>query len=143
MFKGEYRHSIDMKGRLTVPVKMRESLGDAFVVTKGLDGCLFVFDTDGWEAFEEKLLALPINNPDARQLSRFFLAGAVDAEIDKQGRILIPANLLGYADISKDAVVAGVGNRAEIWSAARWEGASTFEDINDIATKMNDYGLVL
>ena len=143
MFKGEYRHSIDMKGRRTVPVKMRESLGDAFVVTKGLDGCLFVFDTDGWEAFEEKLLALPINNPDARQLSRFFLAGAVDAEIDKQGRILIPANLLGYADISKDAVVAGVGNRAEIWSAARWEGASTFEDINDIATKMNDYGLVL
>ena len=143
MFKGEYRHSIDMKGRLTVPVKMRESLGDAFVVTKGLDGCLFVFDTDGWDAFEEKLLALPINNPDARQLSRFFLAGAVDAEIDKQGRILIPANLLGYADISKDAVVAGVGNRAEIWSAARWEGASTFEDINDIATKMNDYGLVL
>lgn len=143
MFKGEYRHSIDMKGRLTVPVKMRESLGDAFVVTKGLDGCLFVFDTDGWDAFEEKLLALPINNPDARQLSRFFLAGAVDAEIDKQGRILIPASLLNYADIKKEAVVAGVGNRAEIWSSDRWEGASTFEDINDIATKMNDHGLTL
>lgn len=143
MFKGEYRHNIDMKGRLTVPVKMRETLGEAFVVTKGLDGCLFVFDTDGWDAFEEKLLALPLNNPDARALSRFFLAGAVDAEIDKQGRILIPANLLTYADIKKEAVVAGVGNRAEIWSEARWEGASTFEDINDIASKMSDYGLSL
>ena len=143
MFKGEYRHNIDMKGRLTVPVKMRETLGEAFVVTKGLDGCLFVFDTDGWEAFEEKLLALPLNNPDARALSRFFLAGAVDAEIDKQGRILIPANLLTYAEIKKEAVVAGVGNRAEIWSETRWEGETTFEDINDIATKMNDYGLNL
>ena len=143
MFKGESRHSIDMKGRLTVPVKMRETLGEAFVVTKGLDGCLFVFDMNGWEAFEEKLLALPLNNPDARQLSRFFLAGAVDAEIDKQGRILIPANLLSYAQIQKEAVVAGVGNRAEIWSEARYEGATAFDDINDIATKMNDYGLVL
>ncbi len=141
MFKGEYHHSIDTKGRLTIPVKLREALGETFVVTKGLDGCLFAFDAQGWSSFEEKLRALPLDNADARQLSRFFLAGAVDAEFDKQGRILLPATLLSYAAITKDAVVAGVGLRAEIWSDSRWEAASAFEDIEDIAAKMSSYGL--
>ncbi len=140
-FKGEYSHSIDPKGRLIIPAKFRELLGEQFVVTKGFDGCLFVFAEEGWERFEEKLQALPMDKPEARALGRFFIAGAIDAEVDKQGRILLPANLLAHAKIEKEAVIAGVGNRAEIWSKSEWEKASTFEDINGIAAKMSEYGL--
>jgi MraZ protein len=140
-FKGEYSHSIDAKGRLIMPAKFRELLGEQFVVTKGFDGCLFVFSQEGWDAFEEKLQALPMDKPEARMLGRFFIAGAIDAEVDKQGRINIPANLLQHAGIEKEAVIAGVGNRAEIWSKAEWEKASTFDDINGIAAKMSEYGL--
>ncbi len=139
-FKGEYSHTIDAKGRLIIPSRLREQLGDRFVVTKGLDGCLFVFDSDGWDAFEDKLRALPMDNRDARMLSRFFLAGAADAEVDKQGRILLPAALLGHAGIDKEAVVIGAGNRVEIWSRERWDTTS-FDDIDDIASKMAAYGL--
>ena len=124
-----------------MPAKVRELLGEQFVVTKGFDGCLFVFAQEGWEAFEEKLQALPMDKPEARMLGRFFIAGAIDVEVDKQGRILIPANLLQHAKIEKEAVVAGVGNRAEIWSKEEWEKASTFDDINSIAAKMSAYGL--
>ena len=140
-FRGEYSHSIDQKGRLIIPAKFRELLGDTFVVTKGFDGCLFVFANEGWDQFEEKLQALPMDKPEARALGRFFMAGAIDAEVDKQGRILIPTNLLSHARIEKEAVIAGVGNRVEIWSKAEWEKASTFEDINEIAAKMSEYGL--
>ena len=140
-FRGEYSHSIDQKGRLIIPAKFRELLGDQFVVTKGFDGCLFVFAAEGWERFEEKLQSLPMDKPEARMLSRFFLAGAIDAEVDKQGRILIPSNLLTHSGIEKEAVVAGVGNRVEIWSKDEWEKASTFDDINSIAAKMSEYGL--
>ncbi|MBQ6588196.1 MAG: division/cell wall cluster transcriptional repressor MraZ [Butyrivibrio sp.] len=140
-FKGEYSHSIDAKGRLIMPAKFRELLGETFVVTKGFDGCLFVFSQEGWDAFEEKLQALPMDKPEARMLGRFFIAGAIDAEVDKQGRILIPSNLLAHAGIEKEAVIAGVGNRAEIWSKAEWEKASSFDDINSIAAKMSEYGL--
>ena len=140
-FKGEYSHSIDAKGRLILPAKFREILGEQFVVTKGFDGCLIVFAQDGWEKFEEKLQALPMDKPEARMLGRFFIAGAIDAEVDKQGRILLPASLLHHAKIEKDAVIAGVGNRAEIWSKEEWEKACTFDDINGIAAKMSEYGL--
>ena len=92
MFMGEYNHTIDTKGRVIVPSKFRETLGDEFVVTKGLDGCLFVYDNQEWTAFEEKLKALPITNKDARAFVRFFLAGAAGVEVDKQGRILLPAS---------------------------------------------------
>ena len=124
-----------------MPAKFRDLLGEQFVVTKGFDGCLFVFSEEGWEAFEEKLQALPMDKPEARMLGRFFIAGAIDAETDKQGRILLPANLLAHAKIDKEAVIAGVGNRAEIWSKEEWEKASTFDDINSIAAKMSEYGL--
>ena len=140
-YKGEYSHSIDAKGRLIIPAKFRDLLGEQFVVTKGFDGCLFAFDQEGWDAFEEKLKALPMDIPGARQLGRFFMAGADDVELDKQGRILLPANLLQHAKIEKEAIIAGVGNRAEIWSKAEWEKASTFDDINSIAAKMSEYGL--
>ena len=124
-----------------MPAKFRELLGEQFVVTKGFDGCLFVFAQEGWDQFEEKLQALPMDKPEARMLGRFFISGAIDAEVDKQGRINIPANLLQHAGIEKEAVIAGVGNRVEIQSKAEWEKASTFDDINEIAAKMSEYGL--
>ena len=93
MFMGEYNHTIDTKGRLIIPSKFRDELGDEFVVTKGLDGCLFVFPNQAWQEFEEKLRALPLTNKSARQFSRFFVAGATPCELDKQGRILLPATL--------------------------------------------------
>ncbi len=140
-FRGEYSHSIDAKGRLIIPAKFRELLGDQFVVTRGFDGCLFVFAQAGWDEFEAKLQALPMDSQDVRTLTRFFLAGATDAELDKQGRILLPQSLLKHAGIEKDAVIAGVGNRVEIWNKDDWDKASTFDDINEIAAKMSQYGL--
>lgn len=99
MFMGEYNHTIDAKGRLIVPSKFREQLGDEFVVTKGLDGCLFVYDNTEWKKFEEKLQALPLTNQNARKFSRFFLAGASACEVDRQGRILLPSVLRDFAGV--------------------------------------------
>ncbi len=101
MFIGEYSHTIDAKGRLIVPSKFREQLGDEFVVTKGLDGCLFVYENSEWKSFEEKLHALPLTNANARKFSRFFLAGACACEVDRQGRILIPSVLREFATAGK------------------------------------------
>ncbi len=140
-FRGEYSHSIDAKGRLIIPAKFRELLGDSFVVTRGFDGCLFVFAQEGWDRFEEKLNSLPMDKPETRQIVRFFMAGANDVEVDKQGRILLPATLIRYAEIDKEAVIAGVGNRIEIWNKQKWEDASTFDNIDDIAAKMSEWGL--
>ena len=141
MFMGEYNHTIDAKGRLIVPSKFRESLGDTFVVTKGLDGCLFVYDNEEWTAFEEKLKALPITNKEARQFVRFFLAGAAEVEVDKQGRILVPNILREFAQISKDVVLIGVASRIEIWSKERFDGMAAYEDMDEIAEHMAELGL--
>lgn len=141
MFMGEYNHTIDAKGRVIVPSKFRETLGDEFVVTKGLDGCLFVYDNNEWAAFEEKLKSLPITNKDARQFVRFFLAGAASVEVDKQGRILLPGSLREFAELIKDVVLIGVGSRIEIWSKERWEGTAAFEDMGMVAEHMADLGL--
>ena len=141
MFMGEYNHTIDAKGRLIVPSKFREILGDAFVVTKGLDGCLFVYDNEEWKLFEEKLRALPITNKEARQFVRFFLAGATEAEVDKQGRILIPNVLREFAELIKDVVLVGVGSRIEIWGKERFENETVFEDMDEIAEHMAELGL--
>lgn len=141
MFMGEYNHTIDAKGRVIVPSKFRETLGEEFVVTKGLDGCLFVYDNNEWTAFEEKLKSLPITNKDARAFVRFFLSGAASVEVDKQGRILLPGSLRDFAELQKDVVLIGVGSRIEIWSRERWEGAATFEDMDEIAEHMADLGL--
>lgn len=142
MYTGEYNHTIDAKGRMTFPARIRESLGEAFVITKGLDGCLFVFDKDEWQKLTEKLAALPLTDKGARQFTRFFLAGAVDAEVDKQGRILLPANLRSFAGIEKDVILIGVGSRAEIWSKERYEGAVDFEDMDEFAQGLTAYGLI-
>ena len=136
MFMGEYNHTIDAKGRLIIPSKFRESLGDEFVVTKGMDGCLFVYDNEEWKKFEEKLLSLPMMDKQVRQFTRYFLAGAASVEVDKQGRILIPSVLREFADITKYAVLVGVGSRIEIWSRERWEGTVSFEDMDEMSNHM-------
>lgn len=141
MFMGEYNHTIDAKNRLIIPSKFREALGDEFVITKGLDGCLFVYDNDEWAAFEEKLKSLPLTNKDARTFVRFFLAGAASVEVDKQGRILVPSVLKDFAEIKKDVVLIGVASRIEIWSKERWEGESSYEDMESVAEHMAELGL--
>lgn len=141
MFMGEYNHTIDAKGRLIVPSKFRETLGDTFVVTKGLDGCLFVYDNEEWGIFEEKLKSLPITNKEARQFVRFFLAGAAEVEVDKQGRILVPNVLREFAELNKDVVLIGVASRIEIWSKERFEGMTAYEDMDEIAEHMAELGL--
>ena len=141
MFIGEYSHTIDTKGRLIVPSKFREQLGDEFVVTKGLDGCLFVYENTEWKSFEEKLRALPLTNANARKFTRFFLAGANSCEVDKQGRILIPAVLREFANLEKDVVLVGVGNRIEIWNKATWAEKNVYDDMDEIAENMEGLGI--
>lgn len=141
MFMGEYNHTIDTKGRLIIPSKFREKLGEEFVVTKGLDGCLFVYDNNEWTVFEEKLKSLPLTNKEARQFVRFFLAGATLAEVDKQGRILIPAVLREFAGLQKEVVLVGVASRVEIWSKEKWDATANYDDMEEIAEHMSELGL--
>ena len=143
MFMGEYNHTIDAKGRLIIPAKFREVLGDEFVVTKGMDGCLFVFDNSEWQVFAEKLRSLPMIDKEVRQFTRFFLAGAASVEVDKQGRILLPSVLRDFAGITKDTVLIGVGSRIEIWSKDRWECTVTYQDMDEISTHMVELGIGL
>lgn len=140
MFMGEYSHTIDVKGRLIIPARFREGLGDKFVVTKGLDNCLFVYPQDEWSALEEKLKSLPFTRADARAFVRFFFSGASECEVDKQGRILIPVNLREYAQLSKEVVVLGVSSRVEIWSKDRWDNYNDLaaENFEEIAEKIVD-----
>ena len=140
MFMGEYNHTVDAKGRFIVPSKFREQLGDEFVVTKGLDGCLFVYENTEWKVLEEKLHTLPLTNANARKFSRFFLAGATSCEVDKQGRILLPQILRDFAGIEKEAVLVGVGSRIEIWSRERWLEANSYDDMEEIAENMEGLG---
>lgn len=143
MFMSEYNHTIDAKGRLIVPSRFREQLGDEFVVTKGMDGCLFVYANDDWNAFEQKLTSLPLINKEARKFARFFLAGAAQVEVDKQGRILLPANLREFASLEKDVVLVGVGSRIEIWSRENWVNMDADSDMDDIAAAMEGLGLTI
>ena len=142
MFMGEYSHTIDTKGRLIIPSKFREELGETFVVTKGLDGCLFVFSDEEWKAFEIKLKSLPLTNKNARQFARFFVAGATPCELDKQGRILLPATLREFAGLEKDVVLTGMLNRIEIWSKEKWNENNSLDDVamDEIAEQMTDLG---
>ncbi|MGE5417196.1 MAG: division/cell wall cluster transcriptional repressor MraZ [Acidobacteriota bacterium] len=122
MFVSEYQHSLDPKGRLTVPAKFRDGLGDIFMATKGLDGsCLFVFPMAEWTELEQKIKTLPLTSSKGRAFVRFFMAGASECEVDKQGRILLPANLREWAEIDKDVTIIGAGNRVEIWARDKWE----------------------
>ena len=141
MLIGEYEHSLDIKGRIIMPSKFREDIGDKFIVTKGLDGCLFAFSKDEWKKFEEKLSTLPISNKDARSFTRFFFAGAVDCELDKQGRFLISSNLREFAGFIKDVIIVGMNSRIEIWSKEKWESCNDNLSADDIAEKMEMLGI--
>lgn len=143
MLIGEFEHSLDAKGRLIMPAKLRESIGDSFVVTKGLDGCLFAFSITEWNNFEEKLKSLPLSNKNSREFTRFFLSGATECEIDKQGRFLIPNNLREAANLLKGIVIIGVGTRIEIWDKEKWKAYNSDENISveDIAENMTMLGI--
>lgn len=143
MFMSEYNHTIDAKGRLIIPSKFREILGEEFVVSKGMDGCLFVYANEDWNAFEQKLTSLPLINKEARQFARFFLAGAAQVELDKQGRILLPATLREFAALDKDVVLVGVGSRIEIWNKDKYENIGQDMDMDDIASAMEGLGLTI
>lgn len=143
MLIGEFEHSLDAKGRLIMPAKLRETIGDSFVVTKGLDGCLFAFSITEWNNFEEKLKSLPLSNKNSREFTRFFLSGATECEIDKQGRFLIPNNLREAANLTKEIVIIGVGTRIEIWDKEKWKSYNNDENISveDIAENMTMLGI--
>lgn len=143
MLIGEFEHSLDAKGRLIMPAKLRESIGENFVVTKGLDGCLFAFSINEWTNFEEKLKSLPLSNRNSREFTRFFLSGATECEIDKQGRFLIPNNLREAAGLIKEVVIIGVGTRIEIWDKEKWNHYNSDENISveDIAENMTMLGI--
>lgn len=143
MFMSEYNHTVDAKGRLIIPSKFREVLGEEFVVSKGMDGCLFVYANDAWAEFEQKLTSLPLINKEARKFARFFLAGAAQVELDKQGRILLPASLREFAGLEKDVVLVGVGSRIEIWNKEKYEEMGEDMDMDDIAASMEGLGLTI
>jgi len=143
MFIGEYQHSLDNKNRVIMPARFREKLGDSFVMTKGLDNCLFIYTLEEWNRVEEKLKSLPLTNKDGRAFVRFFFAGASEGETDKQGRTLIPSTLKEYAKIEKDVVIIGVSTRIEIWSVEEWNRFNSDAEmsIDEIAEKMSELGI--
>jgi len=143
MLIGEFEHSLDAKGRLIMPAKLKSAIGDRFIVTKGLDGCLFAFSQEELKNFEEKLKALPLSNRNSREFTRFFLSGATECEIDKQGRFLISGNLREFAGLEKEVVIIGVLNKIEIWSKDKWQKYSEAENMeaDEIAEKMSNLGI--
>jgi len=141
VFRGEFQHTIDDKGRMIVPAKFRHLLGERFIVTKGLDDCLWAYPMDEWKELEAKLRTLQITKPDARAFVRFFASGATECELDKQGRILVPSNLREYAGLDRDVVVIGVITRAEIWDRDSWERYSSSLSPDAIAEKIVDLGI--
>ena len=138
MLMGEYHHNIDDKGRLTIPSKFREDLGDKFVITRGLENCLFAYSEDDFKRIVERLEQIPFTKKDARQFMRFFLSGATLVEFDKQGRINITAPLINYANLIKECVVIGTGDRLEIWSSDNWNSFmdSTKDSMSDVAERL-------
>lgn len=143
MFMGEYQHNIDTKGRIIVPAKFREQLGDTFVITRGLDQCLFGYPMNEWKEVEKKLKALPLTKKDARAFTRFFFSGATECELDKQGRINLPTPLLTYASLQKECIIIGVSNRIEIWSKEIWGEyvAASEESFAEIAENMVEFDI--
>lgn len=143
MLLGEYNHNIDDKGRVSVPSKFREELGTSFIVTKGLDNCLFAYSKDEWVKFEEKLKSLPLTNSNARNFIRFFFSGATECEMDKLGRINIPQSLREYATLDKEVSIIGVSTRVEIWNREKWNNYTSEEnmDLDEITAQMAELGI--
>ncbi|HCE77983.1 MAG TPA: division/cell wall cluster transcriptional repressor MraZ [Lachnospiraceae bacterium] len=143
MFMGEFNHNIDAKGRLIIPSRFREELGENSVLTRGMDGCLSIYPQEAWKAFEEKLASLPLTSKDARTFTRFFVSGAAPCELDRQGRILVPSTLREYAGLEKDVILAGNLDRIEIWSKSRWEKSNNYEDMDAIAKGLQEIGVTI
>ncbi|MFC5703605.1 division/cell wall cluster transcriptional repressor MraZ [Cohnella faecalis] len=141
MFLGEYQHSIDDKGRIIIPAKFRDALGSDFIVTRGLDSCLFVYPREEWTQLEQRMKALPSMAANARAFSRLLFSGASECEWDKQGRVNVPGHLRDYAKLDKDCVVIGVSTRVEIWDKKAWEEYSraSQDSFNEIAEKLVDF----
>ena len=138
MFIGEYHHTIDDKGRIIIPAKFREELGTEFIITRGIENCLFVYSVENWNRITDKLNSLPFTKKDARNFIRFFMSGATSVELDKQGRVNVTSPLIQYANLSKDCVVIGTGDRLEIWSQEAWDDFfdSTKDSMSDIAENL-------
>ena len=143
MFIGEYKHSLDSKGRIALPVKFRQKVGTGAIITKGLDHCLFIFTSKDWEVLAQKLINLPLVQSNSRAFVRLMVAGAMDVELDKQGRILIPDYLREYAGLKKQAVITGLYNRMEIWDSEAWKQykAKTESASDEIAEKLSELGI--
>ena len=142
MLTGDFTHSVDTKGRLIIPMKFRESLGENFVITKGMDGCLFVYPPGEWKEFEEKIKVLPLTNKKVREFKRFMLGSAVEGSLDKQGRVLLPPSLREFAKLEKEVVLVGVLDKLEIWDKAKWDESNSAveHNIEDIAASMEELG---
>jgi MraZ protein len=143
MFIGEYSHNLDDKGRLAVPIKFRRDLAKGAVVTRGLDNCLFLYTKNEWGKLAEKLAALPFSQANSRAFARLMLAGAMDVELDKQGRMILPEYLRNFAGIKKATIIAGLYNRLELWDEAKWQSykSSTEKESNEIAERMAELGV--
>lgn len=143
MFLGEYEHSLDEKGRLTIPSRFREELTGRLVVTRGLDHCLFLYPYSEWQVLGDKLRELPMTQREARAFVRLLFSGASEQTLDRQGRLLLPANLREYAGIERDVVILGLGNRVELWSKERWTAyeAEASQSYEELAEKIVDLGL--
>ena len=140
MFLGEFEHLIDDKGRLTLPARFRAELADGFVITKGIDRCLFVYTLDEWQPLAEKISRLPVTKKEARALARLVFAGASDCSLDKQGRILIPTYLRQYASLNSEVVIVGLDTHLEIWDLESWQKVNQKieEEAETIAEQLSD-----
>jgi len=142
MLIGEFSHGMDKKNRIIIPAKLRDGLGDTFIMTKGLDSCLYIYPKSEWEVFEKKLKALPMTDKNVRAFVRFFFSGANEMEPDKMGRVLIPQSLLSYAGIEAEVVSVGMMDRVEVWSKEKWTAYNESDmDMDTIAAKMNELGI--
>lgn len=143
MFIGEYSHTIDEKGRMAIPSKMRREISSGAVVTRGIDNCLWLFPKKEWQALAEKLSALPLSDANSRAFSRLMLAGAMEVEFDSQGRILLPGYLKSFAGLKKNAIIAGLFNRLEIWDEDAWKTYKTHQEkeTDQIAKHMTELGV--
>ena len=138
MFIGEYHHTIDDKGRIIIPAKFRTELGTEFIITRGIENCLFVYSIENWNKITDKLNSLPFTKKDARNFIRFFMSGATNVELDKQGRVNVTTPLIQYAELNKECVIIGTGDRLEIWSQESWNDFfnSTKDSMSDIAENL-------
>ena len=143
VFMGEYQHTLDSKGRLILPAKIRDQLGDTFIATRGLDDCIFIYTLEEWAALEAKLKQLSLVKPEARAFSRYIFSGAAELEGDKQGRVLLPPNLREYAKLEKDVVVIGVSTRVEIWNKETWNhyNERMGPTVEQLSEQLTDFGI--